>query len=138
MCRIGSGFGPRGGIWNTRCGNLSVGDKHLNYFKALCDPDGATPCCYNHVCRNKSIHECACANCEDMRTPIQAEYATWRTEDTSCQPRNWTMSDACRLLKNSTLHFIGESLTRHLYTAFLLVVRGNVQTGAFRPDTKQG
>ncbi|KAL8592913.1 hypothetical protein ACOMHN_050740 [Nucella lapillus] len=120
---------------DNRCGNVNVGSTGmLPYFKALCDPDGAKPCCYHHVCRNKTIQECACANCEDMRTHIQAEYATWRTVDPSCQTRSWTVEVICRLLNNATIHFIGDSLMRHFFTAFLLTARGNPQTGAFRPD----
>ncbi|KAL8592924.1 hypothetical protein ACOMHN_050751 [Nucella lapillus] len=122
---------------DNRCGNVNVGSTGmLPYFKALCDPDGAAPCCYHHVCRNKTIQECACANCEDMRTPIQAEYATWRTVDPSCQTRSWTVEAICRLLNNATIHFIGDSLMRHFFTAFLLTARGIPQTGAFRPDVK--
>ncbi|XP_076441395.1 uncharacterized protein LOC143280579 [Babylonia areolata] len=117
-----------------RCG-MQVGRGYPDrYFRTMCDPDGDAPCCYDHVCRNMSLQQCTCPTCLHMRSPIYAEYATWRTLDPSCQPWNWSVSGLCQLLKNSTLVFIGDSLMRHLYTAFLLKARDNPVTGALQSN----
>ena len=84
------------------------------------------------------MEECTCANCLDMRRPIQAEYADWRPVDPSCKPQNWPLDEVCRLLANSTVYFIGDSFIRHFYTAFLMTVTGNDVTGALKESTPDG
>ena len=120
---------------DKKCGNVNVGTGGmLHFFKGLCDPDGDVPCCYDYHCVNRTKEQCDCDTCQDMRKPIHAEYATWRPDDPACAPRNWTSEEICRLLHNSTIHFIGDSLVRHVFTAFLLAVRGNFESGAFRAN----
>ena len=126
---------------DKKCGNIGWGDlniKGLRWFRALCDPDGDNPCCYNNKCVNKTMEECRCTNCLDMRRPVQAEYATWQPVHPSCKPKNWTVAEVCRLLANSTLFFLGDSFVRHVYTALLLAVTGNDVTGAHKKDIPDG
>lgn len=126
---------------DKKCGNIGWGDlniKGLRWFRALCDPDGDNPCCYNNKCVNKTMEECRCTNCLDMRRPVQAEYATWQPVHPSCKPKNWTVAEVCRLLANSTLFFLGDSFVRHVYTALLLTVTGNDVTGAHRKNIAEG
>ena len=120
---------------DRRCGDVEVLPP---WFRALCDPDGDTPCCYGNTCVNRTEDQCKCTNCLDLRAPVQAEYATWRPEDERCELRALSAGEMCALLGKSTLYFIGDSLVRHVYTAFLLAVSGNGETGAFREDIPAG
>ncbi|PVD36284.1 hypothetical protein C0Q70_03262 [Pomacea canaliculata] len=104
-------------------------------FRALCDPNGDTPCCYNNVCANKTQHQCTCTNCYDIRRIIDAEYATWRPSDPTCQLRHLSQNEICELLDGATLYFIGDSFVRHVFTAFLLAARNNETHGAMGPRT---
>ncbi|XP_025081887.1 uncharacterized protein LOC112556761 isoform X1 [Pomacea canaliculata] len=114
------------------CGNVTFPNV---VYRALCDPNGDTPCCYNNVCTNKTQHQCTCANCYDTRRPIDAEYATWRPSDPTCQLRHLSHNEICELLDGATLYFIGDSFVRHVFTAFLLAARNNETHGAMGPRT---
>ena len=116
-----------------------MGDKGtLGWFRALCDSEGATPCCYNHVCVNKTMDQCTCPDCIDMRRPLHAEYSTWQPTDAACRPRDMRTDEMCQFLGQANLTFIGDSLVRHLYTAFVLLMTGDDQAGAFKPNIPAG
>ncbi|PVD36283.1 hypothetical protein C0Q70_03261 [Pomacea canaliculata] len=104
-------------------------------FRALCDPNGDTPCCYNNFCANTTQHQCTCSDCYDTRRPIDAEYATWRPSDPTCQVRHLSQNETCELLDGATLYFLGDSFVRHVFTAFLLAARNNETHGAMGPRT---
>ena len=124
---------------DKRCGNLAVGTKgRLFWFRALCDSEGATPCCYNYVCVNRTMDQCTCPDCIDMRRPLHAEYSTWQPTDAACRPRDMRTDEMCQFLGQANLTFIGDSLVRHLYTAFLLMMTGDDQAGAFKPNIPAG
>ncbi|PVD36281.1 hypothetical protein C0Q70_03259 [Pomacea canaliculata] len=114
------------------CGNVTFPNV---VYRALCDPNGDTPCCYNNVCTNKTQHQCTCTDCRDTRQPIHAEYATWRPSDPTCQLRHLSHNEICELLDGATLYFIGDSFVRHVFTAFLLAARNNETHGAMAKNT---
>ncbi|KAK7494332.1 hypothetical protein BaRGS_00014435, partial [Batillaria attramentaria] len=123
-----------------RCGNVTLKDivpgmHPALWYRALCDPDGRTPCCYDNVCVNKPKEKCTCRNCYDQRRMIHAEYATWHAENPECQPLDLSVQQMCKVLDNSTLYFIGDSFVRHVYLSFLLAARSNDPTGAYMPNT---
>ncbi|KAK7497207.1 hypothetical protein BaRGS_00011501 [Batillaria attramentaria] len=109
-----------------------------SWWRALCDKDGDTPCCYDNVCVNRSRESCTCSNCLDLRQVIQAELSTWVPVEPACRVRSLSVEEICRILDTATIYFIGDSLTRHTYTAFLLAVRGNELTGAMLNNTPPG
>ncbi|KAK7497220.1 hypothetical protein BaRGS_00011514 [Batillaria attramentaria] len=106
-----------------------------SWWRALCDKDGDTPCCYNNVCVNRSKENCTCSNCLDLRQVIHAELSTWVPVEAACRMRSLAVEEICRTLDTATIYFIGDSLARHTYTAFLLAVRGNELTGAMLNST---
>ncbi|KAK6178727.1 hypothetical protein SNE40_011243 [Patella caerulea] len=117
------------------CGNTSF-PTHLSptitWFRALCDPYGPTPCCFNNKCVQKSIQECKCDNCFDMRQPPHAEYSEWIPYDQRCKIRKFNHSEACELLDGASLYLSGDSYIRHIYTELLLFLRNNTYDGALR------
>ncbi|XP_071099495.1 uncharacterized protein [Haliotis cracherodii] len=116
-----------------KCGNVAY--ENLHYFRALCNPEGATPCCYGDTCINKTPDDCKCPNCFDLRNEIYAEYSTWEPEDSRCQVKNFTAQQACDLLQGLTITFVGDSLMRHVYTAMLMVLSNNGVDGALKAGT---
>ena len=124
-----------------RCGNvdfLKRGGFQNAVFRALCDAEGPTPCCYNGTCVNRTQDQCVCADCLDMRSRIEAEHATWLPAQAQCRRRKLSVAEMCRLLANSTIVFKGASLVRHLYTGFLLTVTGNDIAGAQAKNIPKG
>ncbi|XP_046574706.1 uncharacterized protein LOC124282728 isoform X2 [Haliotis rubra] len=113
-----------------KCGNVAY--ENVYYIRALCNPEGATPCCYVNRCRNKSPNDCKCPNCYDLRNEIHAEYSTWEPEDSRCQVKNFTAQQACDLLQGLKIAVIGNSFMRHLYTALLLLLNNYDSKRVFR------
>ncbi|XP_067654296.1 uncharacterized protein [Haliotis asinina] len=111
-----------------KCFNLA--NEGNNWYRALCDPDGPTPCCFGNRCVNKTFNDCKCPDCHDLRHLVHAEYSTWQPKDSRCMVKNFTAEEACRLLEGATVVFVGDSLARHLYTLLLTVVAGNGHDGA--------
>nr|KAG5706825.1 hypothetical protein BaRGS_004160 [Batillaria attramentaria] len=64
-----------------------------------------------------------------------AELSTWVPVEAACRMRSLAVEEICRTLDTATIYFIGDSLARHTYTAFLLAVRGNELTGAMLNST---
>ncbi|XP_046367451.1 uncharacterized protein LOC124142822 [Haliotis rufescens] len=135
--RKGLYFMTRNGTFerpDKKCGNISYFGwmdrrKEAGWFRVLCEPRGSTPCCYDNVCQRKTIRECVCDGCYDLRTQKHAEYSNWIPEDSRCQVKNFTSKSACELLKGGTFHFYGDSLVRQMYLAFLIIVKGDYQHG---------
>ncbi|XP_046574707.1 uncharacterized protein LOC124282730 isoform X1 [Haliotis rubra] len=113
-----------------KCGNVAY--ENVYYIRALCNPEGATPCCYVNRCRNKSPNGCKCPNCYDLRNEIHAEYSTWEPQDSRCQVKNFTAQQACDLLQGLTISATGNSFMRHLYTALLLLLNNYDSKRVFR------
>ncbi|CAL1545460.1 unnamed protein product, partial [Lymnaea stagnalis] len=111
------------------CGNLSFdeleGRMHdLHWFRALCDPEGDTPCCFHNRCVAMTTDACQCHQCYDLRQQIHAELAEWKPSDPECQMTSFTgPDDVCHILHNMTVYVIGDSLLRHVYTSLLTLVR---------------
>jgi hypothetical protein len=123
---------------DKRCGDVS-GSGKLAPYRGLCDPKGATPCCYHGHCVHRTSSQCVCPDCYDVRQRINAEHAQWISSDKSCQPHNFTAPEACQLLKGASVHVVGDSFMRHFQTALLQLVSGDPGHGALPkrvPDCK--
>ncbi|GFO45385.1 hypothetical protein PoB_007189000 [Plakobranchus ocellatus] len=126
---------------DLRCGNVTFshldGMMHnLLWFRALCDPKGRNPCCYNNRCTpNISVHDCRCPECYDMRQQIHAEFSSWEPSDPNCKMKTYhSASDICDVLKNTTIFMIGDSFMRHIYIAMLSLLRKDSPHGPRRRD----
>ncbi|XP_067652986.1 uncharacterized protein [Haliotis asinina] len=113
-----------------KCGNVAY--INFNYVRALCNPEGVTPCCYGYRCTNKSPDECKCPKCYDFRNEIHAEYSTWEPGDPRCHVKNFTAQETCDLLHGLTIAIIGNSFMRSLYTALVLMLNNYDGKGVFR------
>ncbi|XP_046367685.2 uncharacterized protein LOC124142956 [Haliotis rufescens] len=120
-----------------RCGDTGY-ENVTKYIRAICSPTGPTPCCYNFKCVNKTEAMCRCKNCWDLRQQVQAIYSTWIPSDPRCKPISYSSKQSCSLLDGGSITFIGDSLVRHIYTAFLMTIRGNFETGGLRPEDVPG
>nr|KAI8754528.1 hypothetical protein BgiMline_012994 [Biomphalaria glabrata] len=126
------------------CGNVTFEELNwrmhdLHWFRALCNPDGDTPCCYNNRCVAKDADDCYCDSCYDMRQPIHAELATWSPTTYDCQMATFTSAeDVCHLLSNVTLYIIGDSLLRHVYVSLLTLIRSDTIYGPLLQYTSPG
>ncbi|XP_067676406.1 uncharacterized protein [Haliotis asinina] len=109
------------------CGNVGYwGVSH--FIRALCSPIGPTPCCFNFRCKNIGVEQCRCSNCWDLRQSIHAEYSTWKTSDPRCSLQNEiSTEEMCELLDGAYIHFIGDSLIRHMYKGLLMTVSQNFE-----------
>ncbi|XP_046357031.2 uncharacterized protein LOC124135644 [Haliotis rufescens] len=120
------------------CGNVThTGSEAAGFIKALCDPKGTTPCCFNNKCAMKSVEECVCPDCYDMRNQKHAEYSTWTPSDPRHGYKEHSPHEACSILSGSTILFVGDSLVRHVYTAMVLLVTGNMKDGAMNDNVPQ-
>ncbi|RUS80210.1 hypothetical protein EGW08_012035 [Elysia chlorotica] len=112
---------------------------NLLWFRALCDPDGDYPCCYDNRCESRPVAECRCDNCYDLRQRVHAEFASWAPSDPTCQIHHFTgAEDTCLLLRNTTIYLIGDSFLRHLYTSLLALLRSNTYHGPLYQYSPQG
>ena len=127
-----------------RCGNVSFDElegrmNNLHWFRALCDPDGDTPCCYENSCVAKAVAECRCDSCYDMRQSIDAEFSEWKPRRPDCHvTRVQSPEAACHVLKNMTVYFIGDSFVRHLYISLLDLLRLHTSYGPIKRFTPPG
>ncbi|CAL1548451.1 unnamed protein product [Lymnaea stagnalis] len=121
---------------DNKCGNVNFPDHQ--WHRAVCNPKGATPCCMDNVCVNKTVQECVCPECYDMRQSVHAEFATWIPENSTCKLEQFkTEEDACRVLQNKTVYFIGDSFMRQLYTSLLAVLRDKKPRHVLRHDVSE-
>ena len=114
---------------NVTFDNLSSKFHHLLWFRALCNPKGANPCCKNGRFTAASEEQCRCKECYDLRQQIQAEYSRWIPSDSKCQPKEFSHMEACKLLNGSTLFFIGDSFVRHIYLALTYKLKNYFEQG---------
>ncbi|GFR93448.1 hypothetical protein ElyMa_004378500 [Elysia marginata] len=120
---------------DRNCGNITFEGlsgmmNDLLWFRALCDPDGDFPCCYNNKCESLPVDECRCNDCYDIRQRIHAEFASWVPSDPTCQIHHFTgEQDTCLLLKNMTIYIIGDSFLRHVYISLLALLRSSTYHG---------
>ena len=102
--------------------------------KAECDPSSTRPCCNEQTgeCGNGKEY-CNCIpHCTDYNHIIQPEFANWIE---TYQPiTNYTMEFTCKFLQDtfSEITFIGDSLVRHLFSAFLIHLTNDTQYGALK------
>ncbi|ESO85235.1 hypothetical protein LOTGIDRAFT_168042 [Lottia gigantea] len=117
------------------CGNVSADGMH--YFRALCSPIGPKPCCYNNACQYKTVQECQCPDCYDIRELKHAELGTWESNNKDCPLKEFTVEEACEIVRGSQILFMGDSLMRHFHTAMMLFLSGNYDGGALQKGTPQ-
>ncbi|GFO39942.1 hypothetical protein PoB_006644700 [Plakobranchus ocellatus] len=126
------------------CGNVTFEGwsgkmNNLLWFRALCDPDGDTPCCYDNRCEARREDECRCADCFDLRQRIHAELASWIPSDPTCEVHYFTgKEDTCHLLKNMTIYIMGDSFLRHVYISLLALLRSNTYHGPLYKYSPKG
>ncbi|KAI8794909.1 hypothetical protein BgiBS90_005285 [Biomphalaria glabrata] len=107
---------------DKRCGNVDL--EGNPYYRALCEPEGETPCCFSYTCVNKTIDQCQGPWALDVRQVFQAEFATWIPDDPTCKMLDLrSEKQICQVLDNVTIYFVGESLTRMLYMSLLGLLR---------------
>uniref|UniRef100_A0A2C9LMZ2 Uncharacterized protein n=1 Tax=Biomphalaria glabrata TaxID=6526 RepID=A0A2C9LMZ2_BIOGL len=107
---------------DKRCGNVDL--EGNPYYRALCEPEGETPCCFSYTCVNKTIYQCQGPWALDVRQVFQAEFATWIPDDPTCKMLDLrSEKQICQVLDNVTIYFVGESLTRMLYMSLLGLLR---------------
>ena len=70
---------------DNKCGNLPYWKGGFWVQRALCNPKGSTPCCYNNVCQNISKEKCHCKGCYDLRREVHAEIADWIPQNQQCK-----------------------------------------------------
>ncbi|KAK6187478.1 hypothetical protein SNE40_005496 [Patella caerulea] len=109
---------------NGSCGNIKFPG---TVFRALCDPKGPTPCCYEGYCVSKSIEDCKCEECYDLRQRIAADSSTWVPSHHGCQVDDFDSTTACRLLHNSTIFWSGNSFTRQIFAAVTMILKGDLR-----------
>ncbi|ESP04517.1 hypothetical protein LOTGIDRAFT_170762 [Lottia gigantea] len=95
---------------DLKCGNVTYPLPYNKWIRAVCDKHGATPCCYNNKCVSMTSDECICDNCLDLRTRIIAEYADWIPFDRRCTVKVYNQNDACELLSDHVMVFMGDSM----------------------------
>ncbi|KAL8597832.1 hypothetical protein ACOMHN_061365 [Nucella lapillus] len=120
-----------------KCGDLPYDGvplfRHM-WLRALCNPNGATPCCYDLRCTNRSVENCRCPHCLDPRTPVHAELSDWLPARPECLPREFYANEACELLNGTRLVLAGDSFVRHLFVALVMLLTDDFQDGALRKD----
>ncbi|CAG5114602.1 unnamed protein product [Candidula unifasciata] len=116
------------------CGNVMHGatNRGITQFRALCDPNGSTPCCFENKCVFKTVEQCRCKNCFDLRQKLHAELSTWIPAEPTCKITMFAgEEDSCKVMKDMTIYFIGDSFIRQLYIAVLSLMRRNKPYGPF-------
>ncbi|CAL1544995.1 unnamed protein product, partial [Lymnaea stagnalis] len=122
-----------------RCGDVPYEQSPLYrhmWFKAICNPNGTTPCCHTNTCLPLSVDECRCPTCYDERQAVHTEFATWRPDDARCLVKTFGSQEACGLLNGSTLYFVGDSFIRHVFAAMVILLSNNTVDGALRSDVE--
>nr|KAI8748431.1 hypothetical protein BgiMline_017863 [Biomphalaria glabrata] len=116
-----------------KCGSVTY--EGLYWFRALCNPKGPTPCCYNNVCANKTVQECQCPQCYDFRTKLHAELADWIPDDPTCKMLQFAKEeDICSALQNATIYLVGDSFMRHLCISVLNLIYQNETDKVYREN----
>ncbi|XP_041374792.1 uncharacterized protein LOC121387669 [Gigantopelta aegis] len=74
----------------------------------------------------------------DLRNRVHAEYSKWQPTNKRCPVKIFDSQSACNLLKGSTIYVFGDSLMRQLYTSLVMIIRGDLKTGALKANTPEG
>ncbi|KAH9507552.1 hypothetical protein Btru_051433 [Bulinus truncatus] len=128
------GLAVKGLIGLAVKGNVNYED--LGWFRAVCNPNGATPCCFNNMCVNKTVQECQCTECYDFRPKVYAELADWIPDDPTCRFLQYKSKEqVCDVLKNVTVYFIGDSFLRQIYISLLGFLEKSNSTNIFVDNT---
>ncbi|CAH1780199.1 unnamed protein product, partial [Owenia fusiformis] len=109
--------------------------------RALCYPSSPRACCFKNQCQNKTIEQCTCEDCLDLRQRIVAERHHWYPHSKQCQMTYYDPTSACKMLAEKNVKHIilvGDSLVRHFFGALLILLSGRMKDGAMLPDTKPG
>ncbi|XP_059142496.1 uncharacterized protein LOC131930126 [Physella acuta] len=109
---------------DMKCGDVNF--PGLWWGRAVCNPSGSTPCCWEKTCVAKSVEHCRCPRCYDMRQQIHAELATWVPDNPRCQVKLLSRQEVCLLLANLTIYFVGDSLMRQVALSVLGLLRDDV------------
>ncbi|XP_048252485.1 uncharacterized protein LOC125380440 [Haliotis rufescens] len=126
-------------LTDKRCGNLGYypwksSERMADWTRALCNPRGSNPCCYNNTCQLKTFEECVCTDCYDLRPQLHAEFSKWIPNDNRCQVKTFSPTAACELLRGGTYHFYGDSIVRMVFLALIIILKGDNQYGGLRSD----
>jgi len=92
-------------------------------------------CCNNDIGKCGNDHEhCKCENCIDYKTIIYPELYEWKTTVEEFNLPMPTTQDTCEFLQQqfTSVTFIGDSLTRHLFEAFLIHLTDDPVNGAMK------
>ena len=123
------------------CGNLNydfVPQYHHMMFRAICDPNGYAPCCYDYKCAARSVFDCNCTNCIDSRQLVHAELNRWIPDVAECNMREYNSTEACDLLSGTSVVLAGDSFIRHVFVAMIMLLTGNFQNGALDYNAPTG
>ncbi|ESO96248.1 hypothetical protein LOTGIDRAFT_174930 [Lottia gigantea] len=119
------------------CGNASFAqDPKVVYrmFRALCSPTGKTPCCMNKKCVAKTVKECQCKDCLDLRQEAHAEYSDWVPSNHNCKIRLFKGNEACKIFDGMTVVLSGDSLMRQIYIAFQKILNHDMIWGSLKKN----
>ncbi|GFN89894.1 hypothetical protein PoB_001640000 [Plakobranchus ocellatus] len=124
------GFPPSLQRPDKKCGNVSFGEYTqgdkitYRWFRALCNPFGETPCCHQNRCVARPVERCKCRECMDLRQQKHAELSTWIPIDTGCKLIRYKPGEeTCSALEGFTVHFLGDSLLRQVFVAFMRLLK---------------
>ena len=74
-----------------------------------------------------------------MRTDIHADYATYTLDNPSCEMEKYTsVGDVCSVLKDTTIHFVGDSFIEQMYATTLAYLKGGERDRMFVNGTSRG
>ena len=100
---------------------------------SLCDEYSDKPCCneVTGLCGITAEH-CECKTCRDFRRYVTAELAEWIPYSATCSIEEFSKASACEFLQKhvTNIVFVGDSLVRHFFAAFAILVTGDVMRGA--------
>ncbi|XP_064597723.1 uncharacterized protein LOC135464156 [Liolophura sinensis] len=109
---------------DSLCGNVTFGEG-LNFFRAVCDPFLSTPCCFQGTCKSISEELCMCPECYDLRQNMHGEMSEWIGSRTDCQLKKFTNEEACSVLRDRQIVFIGDSFMRQMFMGLQILLSNN-------------
>ena len=104
-------------------------------------PSRNTPCCYANICARKTTKGCVCDKCFDLRQRKLSELHEWKLKTNLTVVKCFTNESACRVIQRHNIRnilFIGDSLIRHVNTAFLIMFKNDMKKGALEPAFVRG
>ena len=116
-----------------RCGRKFPPVPNLKKAGSVCDAYSTKPCCNEDEGRCGSTDKyCTCKNCTDFSQYLPAEIAKWNTWNEKCRMKEFNHVEACSFFSDhiSEMLFVGDSLTRHIFTALALLLTNDTTKGA--------